>query len=350
MQVRFGSHDIRFIHGKEVIMNQTRTSGISLALSVFCGLLPAWSVQAQPAAFPNKIITIVTPYSPGGTDVSIRRYMDAITAEYPQWKFLLDYKQGAGGSIALGYVARMPGDGYTLGVISATFNLISIMAEKPSYDEKDFAPVYHLTAVPALVAVNAALPVKSLQEFIAYAKANPGKINYGMVGSSGIQRLTAEYLQELWGVKFTLIPYKGQGTVAPALLSGEIHASMQSPAPLMGGIRAGKVRGLATTGKQGFAFAQLPDIKTMAEAGAPAFEHVGWIGLHAPAATPLAVRVAINQKFNDVLKKPDVLEKFVSVGSYPGGESIQDYEKFMDEQRVRWITTANRVGIKLTGE
>jgi tripartite-type tricarboxylate transporter receptor subunit TctC len=329
-------------------MKTSRFGQLCTALAAACMSFTAFHAGAQPADFPNRPISIVTPFAPGGTDLAIRHYTDSIAASNPQWRFVIDYKQGAGGAIANGHVAKSAPDGYTHVVSSTTLLLIDLMEVKPPYTEKEFDPVYLLTSSPQLVVVHQSVPIGNMKEFVAYAKANPGKLNWGMVGNAGVQRMVVEYMQELYGIRMALIPYKGTGTIGPAILSGEITATFQAPRNLLAGIKAGKIRALAHSGKPGFIIPELPDVRSIGESGVPAFENFGWIALHAPAGTPLAIRARINRMFDDARKTPEVIKRFRSTGDTPGGGTIEDFEKYMDVQRDRWHSTAKRLGIKLT--
>jgi tripartite-type tricarboxylate transporter receptor subunit TctC len=337
------------IQTKQKVMSEQTGHWLHGVAGLLCALLAA-GAGAQTAAtdWPNRPINIVTPFAPGGTDLAVRHYTNSISAEFPQWRFVYDYRQGAQGGIAYAHVAKSAPDGHTLAVTSTTLLLLEIMEDKQPYEEKDFSAVYLLTRSPQMFAVNAALPIKSMPEFIAYAKANPGKLNYAMIGSSGVQRLLGEYFQEILGVKFTFIPYKGTGPIGTAVMSGEVDATFQAPRNLIAPIKAGKVRGLAMSSLPWYVFPQLPNVRSMAESGAPAFEHFAWVALHAPAATPLPVRNTINRMFNAALKKPDLIKGFQTTGDTPGGGTIQEFEKYMDVQRDRWVGTARRLGIRLT--
>lgn len=329
-------------------MKASRLGRLCTVLAAACLSFTAFQAGAQPADFPNKPINIITPYAPGGTDLAIRHYTDSIMASSPQWRFVIDYKQGAGGAVAMSHVAKTPADGYTLFVSSTTLLLLDLMEEKLANQEKDFDPVYLLTSSPQLVVTHQSVPVGNMKEFVAYAKANPGKLNWGMVGNAGIQRMVVEYMQDLYGIKMALIPYKGTGTIGPAILSGEITATFQAPRNLLAGIKSGKIRALAHSGKPGFIIPELPDVRSIGESGVPAFENYGWIALHAPAGTPVAIRTRINRLFDDARKTPEVIKRFRATGDTPGGGTIEDFEKFMEVQRVRWHSTAKRLGIKLT--
>ena len=316
------------------------------------GLLMCWASAglAQPADFPSKPITIYSPYSPGGSDLAIRNYTNWITQRHPKWVFVIEFRPGAQSALAYGQVSKSPPDGYSLAQTSATLLLTEAMDPKPSYSLEQFSPVYRLYATPQVFMVHQSVPAKSMKELVAHAKANPGKLDWAMIGLTGIQRITAEFIQELLGVKFTFIPYKGTGSIGPAVISGEVAISMQSPRNTTTMIRTGKVRALAHTGPKGFRFPELPDVRNFAESGAPEFEHVAWTGLHAPAGTPLAIRTATNRLFNEPFGDPVFEKAFITGGDVPVKNTIEEFEKFMKGQQDRWVGTANRLGIKMTAD
>lgn len=317
------------------------------AVLLMCGMM---SVQAQSPDFPARPITIVSPYSPGGSDVAIRLYTNWINSRHPKWIFVIDFKPGAQGALAYGAVSKAPPDGYMLAQTSSTLLVTDAMEIRPSYSLEQFSPVFRLYGTPQVMMAHSSVPANSLPEFVAYAKANPGKLNWAMIGLGGIQRLTAEFVQDLLGVKFTFVPYKGTGSIGPAVISGEVHATLQSPRNTQPMIKTGKVRALAHTGHAGFSFTQLPGLKSFAEAGAPAFEHVAWTGLHAPAGTPLPIRTSMNRLFNEPFTDPGFEPAFLKTGDVPAKNSIEEFEKYMDFQKNRWVGTAKRLGLKLTGD
>ena len=308
------------------------------------------SVQAQSPDFPARPITIVSPYSPGGSDIPVRMYMNWISGKYPKWIFVIDYKPGAQGALALGPVAKAPADGYTLAHTSSTLLLTDIMETRPAYSLEQFAPVFRFYATPQVLMMNTSVPARSLSEVVSYARANPGKLNWAMVGIAGIQRLTAESVQDLLGVKFTFVPYKGNGNIGTAIMSGEVHITLQPPRNAQSMIKTGKVAALAHTGFSGFRSLQVPDIRSFAESGALAFENVSWTAVHAPAGTPIARRSAINRMFNESLMDPEFEKAFLSSGDVPARNSIEEFEKFIELQKSRLVGTANRLGLKLSGD
>lgn len=305
-------------------------------------LAPA-PVLAQTAAWPSKPITIVVPNSPGGTDVGLRLHTNAVSAS-ARWNIVIDFKVGADGQIAASHVQKSAPDGYTLMFSSTNLILTEIMENKPPYDGwKDFTPVYQLSRNPLLLAVQASLPVKNLKEFIAYARANPGKLNYGMIGLRGINRLVAELLQSQMGVRFTFVPYKGSAPIGVAMESGELDVAVQAVRNLKNAIAAGKLRPLGTTGGR---IAELPDLPSLTEQGVD-LEYYGWVGLHAPAGTPATVINTINAEFNKAARQPDVRAKFEALGDKVGGGSVEEFRKYLAAQRAAWVGVSQKLGIKL---
>ena len=207
-----------------------------------------------------------------------------------------------------------------------------------------------LYATPQVLIVHQSLEVRSIRDLVAIAKASPGKLDWAMVGITGIRRMTTEFVQELLGVKFTLIPYKGTSAIAPALINGEVAISMQAPRNTTPMIRTGRVKALAHTGFPGFRFPELPEVRNFAESGGPEFELLAWTGLHAPAATPLATRTAINRLFNEPLKDPAFEKAFISGGDIPAANTVEEFEQFMRIEKERWVRTANRLNIRLKAD
>ena len=318
----------------------------SVALNSIAALLcamPLVALAQANSAWPAKPITIVAPNSPGGTDVGLRLHTNAISAN-TRWPIVLDFKVGADGQIAANYVLRSGADGYTLLFSSTNLILTEIMEEKPPYDGwKDFTPVYQLSRNPLVLVVKSGLPVKSLKEYIAYAKANPGKLNYGMIGLSGINRLAGELLQSQMGVKVTFVPYKGSAPIGIAMESGELDTTVQAVRNLKNAITGGKIRALATTGGR---ISELPDLPSLSEQGVD-FEYYGWVGIHAPAGTPATPINMLNAEFNKAAKQPDVLAKFEALGDNVGGGSVDDFRKYLAVQRDRWVGVSQKLGIKL---
>jgi tripartite-type tricarboxylate transporter receptor subunit TctC len=325
------------------VMRWCRHAGSALAM--------LWLVSgyAQPISFPDKPITIVSPYAPGGSDIAIRQYTNWISKKYPNWLFVIEFKPGAQGAIAYSTVAKSAPDGYMLTQISSTVMLTEVMVPKPAFSMDQFSAVFELYATPQIMMVHNSVAASNLKELVAYAKANPGKLNFAILGMTGIQRMTAEYVQELLGVKFTFIPYKGTAAIGPAIIAGEVDATLQSPRNTTPMTRAGKVRALAHTG-QNFRFQELPEVKNFAESGGPDFVHVAWTALAAPVNTPYVTRAAINSKFNEPFSEPGFEKAFLATGDVPVRNTIPELERFMQGEKERWLGAARRLGIQLTAD
>jgi tripartite-type tricarboxylate transporter receptor subunit TctC len=322
-------------------MNAIRIAALSLLQLFFA------SAMAQSGAdWPSKPITIVSPYTPGASDISVRTYMAAIT-EATRWNFLIDYKPGANGVIAGSFVYKAAADGHTLLISSNNIVLGDVMETKPPYDGwTDFTPVFQLTRTSQLLVVSPSLPVKSVKEYIAYARANPGKINWGSIGANGVQRLSMEWLHGLMGVKVTQVPYKGGAPITAGMLAGEVQATIQSARSLLPQIKAGKIRPLALS-HAGSRMKELPDLKSIAEEGVPGYNYYAWTGLHAPAATPPVIVGRLNAEFNKVLKNPDALAKFAAIGEGVGGGTVEEFRQELTSLRERLTKLANDLGVKL---
>jgi tripartite-type tricarboxylate transporter receptor subunit TctC len=263
-------------------MQHIRRSLLTLAaLSAIAG-----TVLAQ--SYPTKPITMVVPTATGGTtDLSARMLAQALTPVLGQ-SVIVDNKGGGNGAIAAGIVKRAPADGYTLLMQYSGYHVISPHLTKVhQWEQGDFQPVANVISAPQIIVVREGLPVKTLAELIAYAKANPGKLNYASSGNGSLQHVTGAMLEQQGGIKMVHVPYKGTGPALQDLLGGQVDLTFGTAPPFMPHIQAGKLRVLAVTGKQ--RLPSLPDVPTTAEAGLPKVDATSWFALFAPAATPKAV-------------------------------------------------------------
>lgn len=323
-----------------------------IVLVLFCaacaGLLQAPAARAQPAAatFPIRPITLIVPYAPGNTDVLARVYLNQI-AENTRWNFTYDYKPGAAGRIGTAAAAKAAPDGHTLLMISATVTYGHLLKTRLPYDwRRDLAPVFPLNKTTGILLVNPALPVKTLAEYMAYGKANPGKINYGTVGTGGIVHLIAEYMHGLMGIKVTYVPYKGYGLITTALVSGEVHAAHPTYKAFQGMIQAGKVRPIAFTSAHA-RLPQLPGVRSMAEEGLPGFDNFSWVGIFAPAGTPAPVITRLNAEFNRARQSEELVKKLDDIGETPGDGSPEDFRRFLMATSERLEKIIRDTGIEL---
>ena len=198
-----------------------------------------------------------------------------------------------------------------------------------TYDwRKDFIPLFQMNRTPSILMVNPSMPVKSVAEYVAYGKANPGKINYATSGTGGIVHIIAEFMHSQMGVKVTYIPYKGFGPSSAALISGEVQATHASYLSHQGNIAAGKVRPIALTARNS-RLKQLPELKSIAEEGFPDFEHILWLGLFLPTGVPAAIVNRLSGEFNKAAKSDDVTKKLEGIGESVGGGTPQEFRKYL---------------------
>ena len=263
--------------------SMTRRKLTALAL-VACAPL---AVLAQ-GAYPTKPITLVVPTAAGGTtDLSARMLAQGLTPVIGQ-SVVVDNKGGGNGNIAASIVKRAEADGYTLFLQYSGYHVISPHLTKVAqWSQSDFQPVANVISAPQIIVVRDGLPVKTLPELIAYAKANPGKLNYASSGNGSLQHVTGAMLEQQGGIKMVHVPYKGTGPALQDLLGGQVDLTFGTAPPFMPHIQSGKLRVLAVTGKE--RLPSLPDVPTTAEAGYPGVNATSWFGLFAPAATPKAV-------------------------------------------------------------
>lgn len=308
-------------------------------------VLCASTTAALAQDFPTRPLRIIVPTAPGGgLDFVARLIGPTLTASMGQ-TVVVDNRPGASGVIGLELTARATPDGYNLMVISAT-HVIYATINKTSFDFfKDFAPISQLTAADYVLVVTPALPPKSVSELIAYARANPGKLNYASSGVASLQHLATEHLGALEGVQFTHVPYKGVGAAIPDLASGRIQMTMSSITSMNPHIRAKRLRPLAVTGKERSPV--LPGVPTMIEAGVKNFVVTQWIGVIAPAGTPRGRAQRLYQEFSKVLKQPDIATRLARDGTDAVGSSPGAFAAFMREESAKWLKVAKEAKIPI---
>ena len=315
------------------------------ALQFLSALVLAAALGPAHAQYPAKPIRMIVPYAAGGTtDVLARIMADKIGTAMGQ-TVVIEYKPGAGGTIGAEAAARSPNDGYTIvmGAPGSHSTATSLYAKLPYDPVKDFAPIIHVANVPNSIIVHPNVPVKSVPELIAYAKANPGVLTYGSAGTGATTHLTGELFALLANVKLTHIPYKGSGQAMVDLLGGQIQMMFENLPGAANQIRAGKVRGLAVTSlRRSPAFADLPAVSETL----PGFEVVAWFGLFAPAGTPGAIVARLNAEGDKALRMADVREKIAQAGSDPIGGTPEDLAKFLAGDIAKWVRVTREAGIK----
>jgi tripartite-type tricarboxylate transporter receptor subunit TctC len=285
---------------------------------------------------PNHAIRFLVPYGPGGSSDVIARVMAVEMSRGLGQQMVVENKGGGQGSIAMAEAARAAPDGYTviLGHVG-TLAVNPAMMPKLPYDvNKDFEPVTLLAKVAMVFAVGSKVPAKTLPEFIALAKAHPGKLNYGSAGNGSAGNLAFEMLKIAADIDVVHIPYKGTGQQITDLLSGNTDAGSAGPPGLMPHLAGGKIRILATGSAQ--RLPGLPDVPTVAESGYPGFESSQWFGLLVPAGTPPAVVARLHDEAVKALQSPTVRERLAQDSSEPVGSTPEEFKVFIRTEAVRW--------------
>ncbi len=303
------------------------------------------AAPALAQSYPSKPIRIVVPYPAGGGIDVISRVIGERLGRSLGQPVLVDNKPGAGTLLAAEFVARAPADGYTLMVTTdSTLTINQHLYAKLPYDPvKDFAPITQLVLLNQLLLANPAVPANNLKELIAYAKANPGKLNYASYGSGSQPHLAMETLKAQAGIDIVHVPYKGIPQAVPAALAGEVQLTFSGAASSQAHIKAGKLKALAVGGKT--RMAALPDVPTFTESGFPDVPSNAWFGLFAPAGTPRDVIMKLHAEVTRILKDPEFVQKEIVAKSYDLVASTpEEFAAFLVADSVR-----NARAVKISG-
>ena len=314
------------------------------ALALATGVLEAGSVDAQD--YPSRPVRVVVPFSPGGAvDGPMRLIAQQLTKRLGQSVFV-ENKPGAGATIGSELVAKSPPDGYTLLLASQTNAISATLYPNLGFDPiEDFAPISLIGREPGVVVVNPALPVQTLQQLVAYAKARPGQIDYASSGNGSGQHLFAALLCSMTGMKLNHIPYRGSGQATSDLIGGQVSLSIPGMAGMLGHIRAGKLRALAVTGSR--RAAQLPDVPTVAEAGVPGYVAYVWLGLLAPKNTPPGIVNKLYQAVKEVLADDEVKRYMAQASIEPVGSTPAEFGAFFRAEKDQWARVIRETGAKI---
>jgi tripartite-type tricarboxylate transporter receptor subunit TctC len=302
---------------------------------------------AQAPAYPTKPIRLVVPFPAGGaTDILAREVAKHLTDAWGQ-SVVVDNRPGAGGNIGSELVAKAAPDGYTLemGTVGTHAINASLYSKMPYDHVRDFVPVILVAGVPNVLEVNPALPVNSVQELIAYAKANPGKLNFASSGSGTSIHLSGELFKVMAGVQMTHVPYKGSAPALQDLIGGQVQLMFDNLPPSLPQIKAGKLRALAVTSAA--RAPALPDTPTVAEAGLPGFEASSWFGVLAPAGTPPEIVNKLNAEIAKWLASPGAKEKLANVGANIAGGTPEDFARHIQAETAKWAKVVKESGAKV---
>ncbi len=323
--------------------NITRRTTFSIALGAASMAASPW-VRAQ--SWPSKPVRFIVPFAPGGTsEIVARSVANELTKQFGQSVFV-ENKPGGAGVTAMQEAAKSAPDGHTLILTHVgTLAVNPYMLKNQPYDvNKDFMPVTLLAKVPNVFVVHPEVPAQNFKEFVAYAKQNPGKLNYGSAGNASAGHLAMEYLKLVTGMFITHIPYRGTGPQLTDLLAGRTQASSAGMPALGAHIRSGKLRAIAVGTQQ--RIAALPDVPTVQEMGFKDFETSQWYGIHVPAGTPPDIVKRLQEESFKALKSSSVTERFATDNAVGGGGSSADYAKFIASEQRIWKDIVARASIK----
>jgi len=312
-------------------------------LAALACALAAASAFAQ--TYPTRPIKMLVPFAAGGTVDIVARLLGAKLAEEMGQPFVVENKGGAGGTIAAAMLAKSPGDGYTLMMMhqGLAFNA-SLYSDLPYDTLRDLAPIAHVGATPNALVVTDALPVKTVQEFLAYARSNPGRIAYGSGGIGSAGHLSVELLQSLTGTKLTHVPYKGSGPAITDLISGQIQAMLLTMPAVMPYVKGGKVRAIATSGA--LRSPALPGLPTIAEAGVPGYEYMPWYGMLGPGALPKPLIARLNSAVSRALADAGVREKLAQQGLEVRSMTSEQFAGILRTDVARWGKIIRELGVR----
>ncbi len=310
-------------------------------------LIATSAAQAQTSAYPTRPIRAVVPLAPGGGTDTVARLVAAKMSEQLGQQMVIDNRGGGGGIVGTDLVAKATPDGYTLLMGSITTNAVNpVLYKKLPYDHiRDFAAISMIGTVPNVLVVHASLPVKSVKEFLAYAKANPGKVSYGSSGVGSATHLSMALISSMTGVSMLHVPYKGAGAAVADVLGGQLQALCSSLAGLLPHIKSGRVRALGvTTSKRN---PQLPDVPTLAESGMAGYEVTIWYGWFAPAKTPVAIVARLNTETVKALNSNDLKDRLTLQGLDVGSSTADELTAFVKAETVKWAKVVKESGAQL---
>jgi len=317
-------------------------SAIAVAVAVVWPSMAA----AQATKYPTKPVRLINPFAPGGpVDIVGRTVAQELSKEWGQ-PVIVDNRPGAGTTLGAALVARATPDGYTLLVTSVSTVVAASVYSNLSFDAaKDFAPVVVLADTPLVFAVHPSVPAKSVQEFIAAAKAKPGQVRYGSAGQGTITHLAGELLKSLTKIDLVHVPYKGGAPSVAAAAGGEVQAVFDQSSAVLPQARAGKLRAIGVTSARRIDIA--PDVPTFVESGVPGFDVIVWNAILAPAGTPRGVIDRVNADVSRVLKQPDVRERLSGLGLVPGGGAVSEFSTLFRNEVARWAKVSKEAGVKI---
>ena len=307
--------------------------------------LLAFSAAAGSQAYPSHPVKIVVPYGVGGPADIYARFLGAKLQDTLGQSFIVEDRPGAGSIVGSDYVAKSPPDGYTLLMMSNTHTVNeTLIPKKPFELMRDFAPITGVNYSDLLMVIHPSVQAANLKEFIALAKSKPGALNYASSGNGTPYHMAGELFKAMAGVDLVHIPHKGSDGARNSILGGQVQMMFDAVPTMAANARAGKVKALATSGKSRSPVT--PEIPTVSEAGVPGYESGIWLGLMAPAKTPRPVLEKLNAEVNKLLSSDEVKAAWAKQGVFPMGMSIDQFDKFLREEIVKWAKVVKVSGAK----
>ena len=311
---------------------------ITMLMALACG------ASAAAETWPAKTVRIIVPFPPGSSPDLVARMLSDRLAQALGQPVIIENKPGAGGNIGTGLVAKAAPDGYTLGLsIPGPLAVNTVLYKKMEYDPfKELAPITLVALSPNVLVIDPKMGVSTVQEFVSYVKARPGKLNYGSVGNGSASHLTMELLKMRSGMDIVHVPYPGSPQVNTAILSGQIQAGFVVPATAMPLAQSGRLKALAVTSS--VRSVVVPELPTVAEAGYPGFESSAWIGMVAPAKTPKPIVERLSRELVTIIRSQEVREKMHSIYFQAVGTAPEGLSKLMRAERDRWAKVIKQSG------
>ena len=315
----------------------------ALALSLLGAAAVATAAETN---YPARPVRFIVPFAPGGSTDTLARTLAVRLTDVLGQQVVVDNRSGGNGNIGTDIVAHAVPDGHTilLGYIANLGIGPSLYAKLPFDPLKDFAPITLLAVAPNILVAHPSVPVKSVKELVAYAKANPNKVNYASAAVASLGHLAGELLNSSAGIQMQHVPYKGSGQAVIDLLAGQVQVMFSGMSSVMQHIKAGKLRPLAVTGAQ--RSPATPEVPTIAEAGYPGFEASAWYGVLAPAGTPKAIVLRLNSEILRALKIPEVKERLENVGFEIVGGTPEAFGAYMKSEIDKWARVVKTSGVR----
>jgi tripartite-type tricarboxylate transporter receptor subunit TctC len=324
----------------------TTTIRLAAVLAASASLVQPVAAQSDARDYPSKPVRFIVPFAPGaGTDTTARTIALKLSDMWGQ-QVIADNRTGAAGAIGVDLTAKAVPDGYTIVLISASHSVNSAVNSNLPYDLlKDLQPISQASSLFYVVYHNPKVPVNSIKELIAYAKANPGKLNFGSSGTAGLQHFAGELFAHMAGIKIVHVPYKGTAAVIPAMLAGDVQLGFGTLFGVRPHLPSGRLKALAvTTGKRTPAAPELP---TVTEAGLPGYEVDQWYGVLTGAKVPAPIVKKLNAGINEALKSPEVVKRFSADGSTPKGSTPQEFRAHIGSEIAKWRKLVKAAGLRL---